>query len=117
MIYSFVTPEILISVKRLQINLDVLHNSVQHHYTLLVGASSAPNHDVKFELGDVTKMYECKCSLSEVIIRFFKEGLSTALGGIINMHYADAIEYSLHKVLCMWAMYFDVSLRTCGYQN
>ena len=71
MIESFVTPEIFISVKRLQINLDILQNSVQHYYPLLVCTSTAPQHDEKFALGDVSTMSESKCSSPEVTIRFF----------------------------------------------
>ena len=96
---SFVTPENIISVKRLQINLNILCNAVQHHHTLLVGTSTAPQHDTKFALGDQATMSESKCSFSEAIIRFFKEGLPTALGGIIDMHCAEIIEHSLHKAL------------------
>ena len=86
MIDSFVTPENLFLVKRLQINLYVSYNVAQHHYPLLVGASTTPQNNIKFALGDVATMSESKCSLSDLIIRFFKEGLTTSLGGIINMH-------------------------------
>ena len=95
---SFVTPENSISVKRLQINFDILSNAEQHHHPLLVGASTAPQHGMKFTLGDAATTPESKCSLTEVIIRFFKEVLTTVLGGVINMHHADVIEYSLHKI-------------------
>ena len=87
------------SVKRLQINLNMLFNAVQHHYSFLVGVSTEPYHDMKFALGDTSTTSESKCSLSEVIIRFFKEELTTALGGVINIHHADAIEHSLHNIL------------------
>ena len=96
---SFVTPENVISVKRLQINLDVLHNVVEHHYQLLVDKSTAPQHKIKLALGHVETTSESKCSLYEVKIRFFKEELTTALGVIINTHHDSIIEHSLHKVL------------------
>ena len=67
------------SVKRLQINLDILHNVAQHHHPFIVVVSTAPQSDVKFVLRDVTTMSESKYSLPEVIIRFFKEGLTTEL--------------------------------------
>ena len=79
--------------------MDILCNAVQHHHTLLDGTSTAPHHDTKFSLGDQTTTSESKCSFSEAIIRFFKEGLPTALGGIIDMHCAEIIEHSLHKAL------------------
>ena len=86
----------------MKINLDILHNAVQHHFPLIVDTSIAPQHDANFALGDTITMSESKCSPSEGIIRFFKERVPTALGGIINMHCADAIEHSLHKaLLCM----------------
>ena len=47
-IESFSAPENLAVVKLLQINLDILHNAVQHHCPLLVATSTAPQHDIKF---------------------------------------------------------------------
>jgi hypothetical protein len=64
----------------------VSYKVAQHHYPLLVGASTTPQNNIKFALGDVATVSESKCSLSDLIIRFFKEGLTTSLGGIINMH-------------------------------
>ena len=74
---------------------------MQHHCPLLVAASTAPQYVIKFALGDAATTSESKYLFSEVIIRFFKEGMTTRLGGIINMHCADAIKQSLHKVLLL----------------
>ena len=79
---------------------------------MLVGTSTAPQHDVNFALGHVSTTSESKCSLSEVMIRFFKERLPTALGGIISVNHANIIEHSLHKVLL-----FVFHVLRCKSQN
>ena len=94
----FSTSENLAAVEVLQSDSDILYNAVQHHYPLLIATSVAPQQDIKFALGD-SMTFESNCSLSETIVRFFKERLATALDSNINLYYNDIIKHSLHKIL------------------
>jgi hypothetical protein len=86
--------------KSLLLHLNDVYAAVQHRFPKLIGTTEKAPHNMSYAVGnDNATCSEGTCEVCEVILRFFKERIPSAIDGRIGLYYSDIIDHCLEKVI------------------